>query len=246
MGRREALSVSSGWTPADLRPAAWYYADSAYVTLSGSSVTAFADRSGNGNTLGQVTPALYPQWDTTGWGGRKPAIYMSGGQSLSANDGSVLNGVNGLNVPMGVLATYMLPTAADHESAICSWVGGVAQMVAQTSSGTPTRLVFSRTDDAGSSVTRTGSVTIPLDAHQRAMFLFTGSTINAYVGSALDISASASLAGPSAYTLFRVGDGPGGSDAADMWLTELVVVVGRVPSAAEALAYYAYSLAEWG
>lgn len=57
-----ALDPSAAWTPASLAPTAWYDAsDADTLTLTGSSVTAWADKSTNGLDLAQANSAAQPQ-----------------------------------------------------------------------------------------------------------------------------------------------------------------------------------------
>lgn len=69
------------WTPADLTtaPVAWYDALSpSTLTLSGSNVSAWADRSGNGRTMTQGTAANQP-------------LYSAGKVSFAGNSGATSN-----------------------------------------------------------------------------------------------------------------------------------------------------------
>lgn len=64
------------WTPADLGAALalWLDAeDTASITLNGSNVSQWSDKSGNANHAVQNTAALQPVYSATGWGG-KPSI----------------------------------------------------------------------------------------------------------------------------------------------------------------------------
>lgn len=55
------------WTPAQISTAAWYdSSDSSTITLSGSNVSQWNDKSGNGRHLGMGTAGNQPAYDTTG------------------------------------------------------------------------------------------------------------------------------------------------------------------------------------
>lgn len=58
----------------DLSPTFWLdAADSAYITLSGSNVTTWSDKSGNGRNFSQSNSSFYPAYNATGLN-NKPAL----------------------------------------------------------------------------------------------------------------------------------------------------------------------------
>jgi hypothetical protein len=75
------------WTPADTTEALWLDgADSATITLSGSAVTQWNDKSGNGRNVSQATSAARPAYSIGGFGG-KNCLDFDGGDSLSRASG---------------------------------------------------------------------------------------------------------------------------------------------------------------
>jgi hypothetical protein len=67
--RQEAL-----WTPAQITTAVWLdAADASTITLNGSTVSQWADKSGNGKHAAQATASLQPQYLETGFNG-KPTL----------------------------------------------------------------------------------------------------------------------------------------------------------------------------
>lgn len=63
------------WTPARLQTALWLdAADSSTITLNGSNVSQWNDKSGNGRNVSQATAASQPTYSATGWESSKPAI----------------------------------------------------------------------------------------------------------------------------------------------------------------------------
>jgi hypothetical protein len=72
MSPRLLRPVASGFNPASISGlAAWYDgAASSTITLNGSTVSQWADRSGNGRNLVQATAALQPNYNATGLNGR--------------------------------------------------------------------------------------------------------------------------------------------------------------------------------
>lgn len=63
------------WTPARISTALWLdAADSSTITLNGSNVSQWNDKSGNGRNVSQATAASQPTYSATGWESSKPAI----------------------------------------------------------------------------------------------------------------------------------------------------------------------------
>lgn len=94
------------WTPKSLGSAllCWWRAD-AGVTLNGSTVSSWADQSGNGKTLSQATAARQPTYDATGLNGF-PCITFDGVDDvLSVSHLTELDGVTGM-----VFAAAVEPT----------------------------------------------------------------------------------------------------------------------------------------
>jgi len=65
------------WTPTQLTPAVWLdAADSATITLNGSTVSQWNDKSGNDNHVSNGEASTQPAYLTTGWNG-KPTVYFT-------------------------------------------------------------------------------------------------------------------------------------------------------------------------
>lgn len=78
--RGAQVSGAPAWTPADLGAslALWLDAeDTATVTLNGSNVSQWDDKSGNGRNVSQATASSQPAYQATGFAG-KPGIYFNG------------------------------------------------------------------------------------------------------------------------------------------------------------------------
>ena len=66
------------WTPAQLSTALWLdAADASTITLNGSTVSQWNDKSGNGRNVSQATAASQPTYSATGWEASKPAVVYS-------------------------------------------------------------------------------------------------------------------------------------------------------------------------
>jgi len=244
MDRRIMLGGGSGSLPASLSPLAWYYASAAYIATNGTTVSQWRDRSGNGNHVSQATASSQPNWDLTTWGGGKPSLQFTGGNSLVATTGNILSSVAGTDIPFALFLTIRVVVGAD--CSFASWdnsSGNAVILARMDNAGNVLR--FTRTDDTGASVTPLGVTAITIGANLRAAYIFVGTTITTYVNSSLDMNGSAANVGLITLNRFRIGDGPGAVNSLQGNVTE-VVVLPRQASAAEWAAYYAYSLAEWG
>lgn len=77
--RRRRRSTAQAWTPAQLSPALWLDAsDSSTITLNGSNVSQWRDKSGNARNADQATAAYQPTYTATGLN-NKPAIQSGSG-----------------------------------------------------------------------------------------------------------------------------------------------------------------------
>lgn len=78
--------AAPAWTPAQITTALWLdAADSNTITLNGSTVSQWNDKSGNTRNVVQATAANQPTYQATGWG-TKPSLYFDGaGDRLAAS-----------------------------------------------------------------------------------------------------------------------------------------------------------------
>jgi uncharacterized repeat protein (TIGR02543 family) len=83
-----ALSELIAWSPAEIATAAWYDAsDASTITVTGSGVSDWRDKSGNGNDAKQATDSLRPATGVASIGGHNAIRFTavdSGGHRLSA------------------------------------------------------------------------------------------------------------------------------------------------------------------
>lgn len=120
-GRNRFFGEKKAWTPAALGPslALWLDAeDATTITLNGSTVSQWADKSGHGNNATQSTAANQPTYSATGYGG-KPSLAFDG-----TNDSLVLptTGVMGINTAAG----FYIATAASTPSGAIQFLHGAA------------------------------------------------------------------------------------------------------------------------
>jgi hypothetical protein len=118
----DLLEVGDGWTPYSLGSslALWLDATATHtVTLNGSSVSAWGDKSGNGHSLVQDTAAKQPTFGASQINGKPAVIYTDAGEALQST------------------AFNLGTDAADHSTAINVFIVGKF-----TSSVTSTSFLF--------------------------------------------------------------------------------------------------------
>lgn len=99
MRLRATRLISAGrgrptWTPARISTALWLdAADASTVTLNGSTVSQWADKSGNGRHAVQATGANQPAYTANGLNG-KPALTFDGANDALGYDGTFLANTN--------------------------------------------------------------------------------------------------------------------------------------------------------
>lgn len=77
-GAMDGGGSSSAWTPSLITTSLWLDAnDASTITLNGSTVSQWNDKSGNGRNYAQGTAANQPTYSATGWG-TQPAISFDG------------------------------------------------------------------------------------------------------------------------------------------------------------------------
>jgi hypothetical protein len=242
--RRIAIASAGGsWSPRSLSPLAWYYAHADYVTVTGTStVSAWRDRSGNNNTLTQSVVVNQPNWETTAWGSGKPSLQFTGNNSLTLTSGSLLAAGSGTDRALGVFVTLQVTLAGDNAVACWDNTVGSAEILCRMDNPGLNAMRFSRQDNAGTSVSITGSEFD--NSHARIGYRIGGTAIAFCINSLANAESGCDV-GATTVDRFRLGDGPGATDSLQARIVE-AVFFGRQPSIAEWLAYYVYSVAEWG
>jgi len=83
------------WTPSQIATALWLDgSDASTITLSGSNVTNWADKSGNAKHCVQATPANRPIYSATGFNS-KGSLFFDGGDFLRSTVGLTISTYNG-------------------------------------------------------------------------------------------------------------------------------------------------------
>jgi hypothetical protein len=82
-------NVAGAWTPAELTGLALWLdaADSSTITLNGTDVSQWDDKSGNGNHVSNATAATQPPYLATGWNGKPTLSFTQSGLEFLFKDG---------------------------------------------------------------------------------------------------------------------------------------------------------------
>ena len=77
--------ITNPWTPANIQTALWLdAADASTITLNGSTVSQWSDKSGNGRHVSQATASQQPNWNATGLN-NKPILTFDGSNDVLLN-----------------------------------------------------------------------------------------------------------------------------------------------------------------
>lgn len=100
LGASEAYSSAAAWTPADLGASLelWFDAnDTATVTLNGSTVSQWDDKSGNTRNISQGSASQQPTWNSTGLNGM-PTVVFNGSNDILLNQNAGTIGVTNITI----------------------------------------------------------------------------------------------------------------------------------------------------
>lgn len=149
--------------PLTLEPLAWYYAAPQYFVFDDTDPTLVGSwrcRTGKtANTLSR-SGASHPRWSPGGWGPGVGALDFDGAAAFLFNTSAVGSAFSGSDVPFSCLLTARIDASGDH--GILYWLnsGGTARSHWRTNNAPPEQHRYNRIDDAGTSVTRTGTLDI--------------------------------------------------------------------------------------
>lgn len=112
------------WTPAQLSPAMWFDADDAStITLNGSNVSQWDDKSGNGRNATQATAANQPAYTTAGLNGKNVVTF----------DGSDNGDILTTNYNLSDTHTIVLVSKAGTQTSLPA--SGIRPLVMSTTTG---------------------------------------------------------------------------------------------------------------
>lgn len=143
---RPIANAPAEWTPADLGAslALWLDADdSSTITLDGSNVSQWDDKSGNGFHLSQSSAASQPLYEATGMNS-KPALNNLTGRYMARGTTPMFRNVNGATIVAVYQAT--LPLAGGISN-------GMTMFVNSGGSGGPTRFALTTEPSPGTAGT---------------------------------------------------------------------------------------------
>ena len=118
------------WTPAQISTALWLdAADTGTITLNGSTVSQWKDKSGNGANLSQATAALQPTYSSSGFNSKPSIIFDATSKNLFRGASNLLRNVSGMSEFM-VLQCDAVPTVAQNWLLITSGTSNARYQVA--------------------------------------------------------------------------------------------------------------------
>lgn len=133
--RRNGKNISNTWTPIVLLPKLWLRADLG-ITLNGTTVSAWADQSGNNNNVVQSDSTKQPVFEQIGFNG-KPSIKFDGSndnlQTSVAVDNSAQNKLSAFIVVQVLTNADGYPFSTDTSYSTLFFGLGVGLLAAPTS-----------------------------------------------------------------------------------------------------------------
>lgn len=230
------------WTPADTTEALWLDgADSTTVTLSGTAVTQWNDKSGNGRHVSQSTSTARPAYLTAGFSG-KNCLDFDGGDFLSRSTG-VTTGTY-----TGAFNVYYV-ASRDSSPNGCLITERVSSLVGTSQWGSDVGLYFISSDGANTASnhrigladfnnlsTGGGLVSHFHSPGSRDLLWLNGTSVTVLAGTASNITGSAGL---------RIGTREFGGFSWDGKICEIIVVT-TSQTTAQRQQFEGYLAWKWG
>jgi hypothetical protein len=242
--------VPLAFNPAQLQPLAWYEASPATVTLAGTAVSEWRDRSGNGHHLTQTSSGNRPSYSATSWNGASPSVTFDGSNDFleyPASGGSLLNELAGSDQPFTVLLSWE-PLDLDADYDLMQWDnGGVSggnsliELRTNAAGGDESRYRHRRGDGINS-LLNTSTPKFFLNRRTTG-FVFTGTALSIYDGDAVHLNGSSN--DQASLTLVRYRLGHGDNMPLNGRISE-VVITSWALSQAEYQLYRTYARGKWG
>ncbi len=201
---------------------AWYRGDLG-ITLNGTTVSAWADQSGNGNHLTQGVALSQPLYEAAGFGG-KPSVLFDGSNDTLVGTGASLLGVQGNDLPFTMVAAYAHLTKDGSFRSHWGWdANGVTQdqMILVDSGGIGSTF-WQRHDDVTQLQTAFLTNADNTPAPHVVSTVFAGTTISGWQDGALKANGLGLNTASVDVTQFRLSVGGGGAFSNDRW-GELVI-----------------------
>ena len=208
VGATEVYSsgAPAAWTPADLGAslALWLDADDAgTITLNGSTVSQWNDKSGNGRNISQAAASQQPTWNATGLNS-KPTLVFDGSNDMLLNQNAGSVGVE--NITLVAVMRYVSAAGQDLPMGV-GQTGAfrAVRSLFRSSGGTTQGFATWASDAAGSSLsTDTGGT-----HHIFEAVMANSNSVNLYRDGVIDTGApralSSSPALPVTFNGFSIG-----------------------------------------
>lgn len=208
-------TLAEAWSPLDLSPLGDYLAQPSDISVSGTNISQWIDRSVARSHLVQSNVPDQPDYDPAGWAS-SPSVYFNGGPFLVGNSGTSINtALSGTHTPFSGFAFLKFDNAAQDET-IFAWdntTPGNAQSILRIDNTGGGTLRYTRQDDASSNLSFAGAVALGNNKITVGVTLSSsGLAILYYQGTEyarLDMGAL----GACTFNRFRVGTGPLAIDA---------------------------------
>lgn len=166
-GEPEVLELPPGWTPEDLNPVAWYFADPNDIVVNGG-VEWWHGHQQIGPSLGNTFQPGRPQFDALGWNGNQPTVRFNGGSLLRYDAWSAAPvGTNAAFTVLAVMRSTIPQNATDNgiQSGIATWwsaSGDMAWASVRSTCGL-TLLDFHSLDDGNNTQMHSGDRDLGID-----------------------------------------------------------------------------------
>jgi hypothetical protein len=238
------VNAPASWTPQQLTPRAWFSAEASYVTLAGTGVTSWADRSGNGYAVAQVGAAAVPSFDPNGWATGQGALVFNGSQSLTSSALSLGGAFNGDDTSFSVLA--VIRSAVDSDGAIATWetnAGTPSFLRARLSNGGP-RLRFHAVGDDGGGAQNDENANLSTTTGNVVAWVRSGTSSVLYTDGNSPDTATVNV-GVITTDTFRVGAALTGADIFFAGRLAELVIVPRAVTPTEFAQWRTYAKGRW-
>ena len=239
------LDTPPAWTPAQLSPRAWFSAEPQYITLAGTSVSSWADRSGNGFAVTPAGATSAPAFDSNGWAPGQGALVFNGAQSLTSSTAALAGAFNGDDTSFSVLAVFR--SASDVDGAIAAWEGSAATaqsfLRARITDGGP-RLRFHAVGDDGVGAQNDENANLSITTGNVVAWVRNGTSSVLYTDGNAPDTATANV-GVVTTNTFRIGAALTGTDIFFGGRLAELVVVPRAVTASEFAQWRTYAKGRW-
>lgn len=176
------------WRPTEIATALWLDAeDTSTITLNGSTVSQWADKSGNGRNVSQATAASQPAYSASNLNGKPGLVFDGSNDILGAGSTALLRNVSGCSVFV-VFRYTTVPTVARIPFAILSNSGNARLQVASNLTVGKHQILGRRLDADPFQAAATSSQNIVADTAiiQAGVITYSAATAAQWINGVLD------------------------------------------------------------